>query len=364
MSPKRRLRQLFAKKKNDGHTRDDKPQRANRRGDSSRALQRAKDYTGGPENLPADFLATVIATGRGSNAEKAAQHLALHKLKTFRAQQAPQQDLAGYFRERDQRELFPWKTAESAAKVQHDSFVRAFREPNPMENLKRIFLAQAKGGLIAPTENVVLQLLFGESDYARFTLASLLLTVPVPNRLAVHNWNVAASMAPARRESWGNQIASCPWPLFPDTPELMTLNSKLLSETAALMRNGSVQGGAAEPRTGVYAHREGDEFFGAGFCPLVGPDGVQTHALNTTELEGAIANMVRNRGGHHQANNNNANANQGYRGRGRGGRGGRRVGDAGVVGILAGKPRERMRGTRSQKTSEDSRRGDCRLFLS
>ena len=179
------------------------------------------------ENLPADFLATVIATGRGSNAEKAAQHLALHKLKTFRAQQAPQQDLAGYFRERDQRELFPWKTAESAAKVQHDSFVRAFREPNPMENLKRIFLAQAKGGLIAPTENVVLQhLLFGESDYARFTLASLLLTVPVPNRLAVHNWNVAAS------------------------------------------------------------------------------------------------------------------------------------------GISAGKPRERMRGTRSQKTSKDSRRGDCRLFLS
>ena len=274
-------------------------------------------------DLPPDFLGTVIATSGRTNAQKAAAHLALNKLRLFRANQGPQgqRDLAEYFRERDARELFPWKAAESAAKVQLEAFETAFRQPDPFENLRRIFLAQAKGGLIAPLENVVLQyLLFGSADAARFQLASLLLTVPVPNRLAVHNWNVAASMAPARRESYGSQIAACPFPLFPDSAELMTLNSRLLSE----VRAPSVQGGAAEPpHSNVFARRNADEVFGAGFCPVTGPDGVQTHAVNTTSLEAAIAALARGRGGPHRGRGH-----QRGRGRGRGRNHSYRGGDA------------------------------------
>lgn len=103
-------------------------------------------------NLPVEFLAGVIAASGRTNAEKAAQHLALFKL---RAAEAPlQQDLAHYFRERDARELFPWKSAESAARVQHEAFRTAFAQEAPFENLKRIFVAQAKGGLIAPLASI------------------------------------------------------------------------------------------------------------------------------------------------------------------------------------------------------------------
>ena len=274
-------------------------------------------------NLPVEFLAGVIAASGRTNAEKAAQHLALFKL---RAAEAPlQQDLAHYFRERDARELFPWKSAESAARVQHEAFRTAFAQEAPFENLKRIFVAQAKGGLIAPLENVVLQyLLFGDSEFARFVLGSLLLNVPVPSRLSVHNWFVAAHMAPARREMNGKEIAACPWPLFPEVAELMTLNARLLSDTASAMRNGAVSGGSAEPVSTVFAKRAADEVFGAGFCPLVGPDGVQTHALNTTTLEEAIAaHLAREReaGGRNRANHNQNSYQHTQRGRGRGGRG-------------------------------------------
>jgi hypothetical protein len=156
--------------------------------------------------LPPAFLQDTIAKAKATPQEKAAALLAL-------AAAAPKdKNLADYYREKDERQTFPLKNSENRAHIQLQHFTAAFAEPDPFEHLKKNFVAQAKAGQLTPLENVVLQyLVFGKNpDFARFTLANLLLTVPPGSRLSVHNWGggrrhaagTPRGIRPTNRGSW------------------------------------------------------------------------------------------------------------------------------------------------------------------
>jgi hypothetical protein len=248
------------------------------------------------------------------------------RLAASNAEKTSDNQLATYFREKEDREVFPWKTAMAAATVQIEHLRKSAAAPDAVETLRRTFVAQSRARLLHPMENVVCQYVLYGDAVDRLFLAHLLLDVPPASRLGVHNWNVAATMAAARREAYGTQIAALQFPLFPDFPDLMPLNSKLRQRPSG------------------------------GRCLL---DGVQTHVLDTTGLESVLRGRGGYRGGrghgkgqhnphhggnssnhnnganngnntsnnnntinHNNNNNNNNNANQ----RGRGGNGGGRGG--------------------------------------
>jgi hypothetical protein len=114
--------------------------------------------------LPPAFLQDTIAKAKASPQEKAAALLAL-------AAAAPKdKNLADYYREKDERQTFPWKNLENRAHIQLQHFTAAFAKPDPFEHQKKNFVAQAKAGQLTPLENVVLQyVLFGKT---RISLAS------------------------------------------------------------------------------------------------------------------------------------------------------------------------------------------------
>jgi hypothetical protein len=279
------------------------------------------------------------------------------RLAASNAEKTSDNQLATYFREKEDREVFPWKTAMAAATVQIEHLRKSAAAPDAVETLRRTFVAQSRARLLHPMENVVCQYVLYGDAVDRLFLAHLLLDVPPASRLGVHNWNVAATMAAARREAYGTQIAALQFPLFPDFPDLMPLNSKLLAELPA------VSGGSVRQEGDVYSKRAADTVWGGGLAAIYGPDGVQTHVLDTTGLESVLRGRGGYRGGrghgkgqhnpHHGGNssnhnnganngnntsnnnntinhnNNNSNNNNNANQRGRGGNGGGRGGGRG-----------------------------------
>lgn len=204
--------------------------------------------------------------------------------------------LKTYFLEKERREQEPWRHEARRAETQIDSIRRAFAAEGSLEILRSAFLARAKAGTISAMEAVCLQYcLFGpDPAFSVHFLASLLLFVPAPSRLLVHNWGVAAVWPEARREAHGAGVVSLSAPLFPEAPGFDGLNARLLADAP-------VGGGPA----GIYAPPLSDGLwsrprrqqqrpppYGAGSLAIRGPAGEQTAELDTTPLEGALATIL------------------------------------------------------------------------
>jgi len=174
-------------------------------------------------------------------------------------------DLAQFFREKEEKEVYPWKAAEKRAGIQLEHARAAFAEPEGFENLRRTFCAQAKAGALSEVEAFVCHylLFFPDPEFARFLLASLLLNTPPAQRLSIHNWAVAKTMATSRREAYGEKVAALGVPLFPEaTGELAALNARILNE--AVLSGGGPQ--ALQRRKGAqhFTNPPGERLWGAG----------------------------------------------------------------------------------------------------
>ena len=245
-------------------------------------------------HVPPAVLEEAVSEIWAETADRLKAHIAIGRARP----KADKDDetLRQYFSEKERREQEPWLLAAARAKTQTDSMQKAFAEPRAWENLRETFLARSKAGLFSPLEGLCLQyLVFGASGgWSCYFLAALLVNVPPPARLAVHNWAVAAEMSEAVREANGPAIAALSAPLFPPGRGFDELNARLL---ASLPRGGGQQmttgGGVyAEPlQEGLWERPRRAGVTGGGALPLRGPGGQQTAELETGPLEAELAGI-------------------------------------------------------------------------
>ena len=137
--------------------------------------------------LPAAFLEEAVADLRLPAPAAARVHMALARLRP--KSPAPPQTLERYLSEKEAREDEPWRREARKAQVQLDAFARAFATGTGFAELKKDFLAGAKGGLFSEDECVVLSWLLCSPlplDRSAFLLATFLVRVPASSRTAVH----------------------------------------------------------------------------------------------------------------------------------------------------------------------------------
>jgi hypothetical protein len=141
--------------------------------------------------------------------------------------------------------------------------------------------------------------LFADADAGRYQLMSLILRLPLEQRLPTHNWNVASSWSEADLLASGAQIVALRTPLFPAVPALEALNAKALDATIP------VEGGAGEKFDAgrIWGHRAnpfGTRVEGGTAWPVTqAADG--SYNVDTSPLEAGIKdafdnafNMLRN----------------------------------------------------------------------
>ena len=198
--------------------------------------------------------------------------------------------LAEFFREKEERAVYPWKVAAARARIHEAHVTTAFGEKGAFETLKRTFCSQAKAGALSAVEALVLHqlLFFGDTEFGRFSLASLLLNTPAAQRIELHNWGVARLMAPSRRETFGDRIASLPCPLFPELDELMAINARLLNDAPPIVHGGGRSQPTAASR--AFTTRVADPLWGGGWQPPVseGPNGPY---VDVGVVEAAVADI-------------------------------------------------------------------------
>jgi hypothetical protein len=182
--------------------------------------------------------------------------------------------------------MFPWVPAEEKAIRQLRRFADDWAtngEAKAMATLKQEYIARAKAGMLTPTEALIGQYtLFCSSDdtkYGSFMLMSLMLRVPVDDRVSIHNWAIAQEMPNATKEAYGAAIAQLSFPLFPVDEQLTATNTKLL--TGISPSGGSVNTVFATQPTG------------AGGLPLLqATDG--TYGVDTTPIEQPFGSEIQN----------------------------------------------------------------------
>lgn len=237
--------------------------------------------------LPAALLEEVVAGLWRDTADQAKAFVEIGSLRSGPA--AEGETLRDYFRERDAREDEPWKKAARRAQVQIDASARAFGDKAALETLRSEFLSGAKAGSFCESECLVLSWLLCSpfpAERSLFELASLLVRVPRPARVEVHNWAVAGHMAAARREAHGGAIATLAAPLFFDLPAFAPLNGRLLADLGP-QGGGGGSGGLFARRSLLEVPRRAPA--GAGALPIRGPGGQQTAELETGPLEAELA---------------------------------------------------------------------------
>jgi hypothetical protein len=182
--------------------------------------------------------------------------------------------------------MFPWVPAEEKAIRQLRRFADDWAtngEAKAMATLKQEYIARAKAGMLTPTEALIGQYtLFCSSDdtkYGSFMLMSLMLRVPVDDRVSIHNWAIAQEMPNATKEAYGAAIAQLSFPLFPVDEQLTATNTKLL--TGISPSGGSVNTVFATQPTG------------AGGLPLLQATG-GTYGVDTTPIEQAFGSEIQN----------------------------------------------------------------------
>lgn len=239
--------------------------------------------------LPRALLEEVVSDLWRDPAEQAQAWVAMRPFLSAAVSDQSGGALEKYFSSREAREHQPWRIHAERAQVQLDAANRAFAQDGCFEELRSIFLAQARAGLVNETVATVLgHLLCGSGgEFGRFFLAYLLLVVPPASRRSVHNWAVAGSMPTAAREAHGEAIAACRAALYPDEGGFEVLNARLLAGVSP------VQGAGPRAGSGLFddppPYRRVLE--GAGALAIYGPSGDQTGALDTTALETALAGL-------------------------------------------------------------------------
>lgn len=227
-------------------------------------------------HLPPNLLNDAFAEMALDTRTRATAHVAL----ATGAAGSDEEGLRDFFARQDAERHFPWKAAAHRADLQHAACRNAFLEENAFETLRGTFLSKARSRLLAPFDAAVCTHLLcppgGDSDWGRFFLASMLLTAPAAERLALHNWTLAREMPAARREAYGTQIAALQNPLFPDAGGFSALNDRLLAGVP-------LEGGGVDDIFAV----------GGGFLRIVGPNGPTGEAVETTDLERALAGIQR-----------------------------------------------------------------------
>lgn len=157
-------------------------------------------------------------------------------LYAYRGEKSDAGTMQTFLNGKKETSLFPWRAAEERARAQAQYILDAYAHREKWETLRSTFINSAKNGLLTPTEVIAGQyLLFnnGDSEFARFSLASLLLMVPADQRVSVHNWTVAALMPAAIKQANGfaiERLSAAGTPIFPPDPELTALNAKLFTE--------------------------------------------------------------------------------------------------------------------------------------
>jgi hypothetical protein len=194
--------------------------------------------------------------------------------------------LARHFREEAEAKIWPWRSEQKRAALIMEGFSSAYNHEG-VERLRETFIAKCKSAQLSPIEIITGQYcLFADADAGRFQLMSLILRLPLDQRLPTHNWNVASSWTAADVLASGAQIVSLRTPLFPAVPALEALNAKVLDATVPVEGGADVTFDAGR----IWGHKRvegGTTCHGGGTLPVFqAADG--THHVDTTTLEGHI----------------------------------------------------------------------------
>lgn len=263
----------------------------------------ARSIDASPEevlNLPGTLL-TQIMEVNGLNPRQQAR-LLIHRDRHRTVHQVPEkhrddnvQSLAAHFQMQREERLFPWKSKEerSLGHIRHMN-EQATKE-NAFNDLRVIFEQRAKAKLLSEAEVIILTyLLFPPKEgNPYYSLAALLLLIPPDDRVAVHNWTMAAHMPLSEKNAYGETIATLSdshTPLFPTSSSACgALNTQLFAEIQA---GPAIHG--AGPSSSLFASRHitGQQLRGAGMIP-VGQLNDGTWAADVSTLENANRTLKR-----------------------------------------------------------------------
>lgn len=167
--------------------------------------------------LPPTLVEEAIDSLRLPLAERARLHLTLPS-------PAKEGDLGAYFLRQEERTRDPWRVyLERELALSRSAALATDKE------LERSFVDAARAQLISPSDAFSANyVLFGNADAQKFFLTISLL--PYADRLRMHNFFIASSCGTDFLTTFGEQLISLPFPLFPPLPSLRALNIKLLTE--------------------------------------------------------------------------------------------------------------------------------------
>lgn len=137
----------------------------------------------------------------------------------------------------------PWLSEERTLLETLQGIETDAKDPKHKERLQKAFENKARSGSLSPFEVAVCSYLLYYDDVEQgcLTLAGMLLHVPLQNRLKMHNWGLARSMNPSKKDAYGSIIRDLQQPLFPNA--LDELNEKLFA------LSGQLSGGAGPGHT-------------------------------------------------------------------------------------------------------------------
>lgn len=183
--------------------------------------------------LPGNLIDEAIESLQLPLADRARLHLLLPG-------PAKEGDLGAYFLRQEERTRDPWRVHLERALALANTAAQATDK-----ELERSFVDAARAQLITPADAFSANYaLFGSQDAQKFFLTISLL--PYTERMRMHNFFIANSCGNDFLTTFGEQLISLQFPLFPPLPSLRALNIKLLTE-------GRTNGGSTrEPYPSVF----------------------------------------------------------------------------------------------------------------
>jgi hypothetical protein len=213
--------------------------------------------------------------------------------------------LEDHFAAEAERKIYAWRAEYELAQKFLGRFQEDFSRADAWADLQRRFVARAKAGSLTPIEVLAGQYVFFAQDRQQgvFMLMDLILSVPVEQRIKVHNWHLADLLPQGERESFGSTIAKLSLPLFPPRcHDFAELNARLLDSKRDAISGG---GRAPDDAERLFAQRT-DPIWGGSWLPIYDSSGQQVLVADATQLD---AHGWNNRRRHNNGDN--------YNGRGR-----------------------------------------------
>ena len=179
---------------------------------------------------------------------------AIALLTALAAKSRPDADLATHLREAAAEKDEPWRKRRAAIKRRTAGWDEEFAADPAAAwaGLRQHFAKAGSNALLDEDRAQELAAILCTTPLQQYRRARALLQLNASDRMALHNFTVAALRGESFTETWGPVLENLPVPLFPATPDHEDTNQKLLAQMAGLA-SVSGAGPGKHPRNTVFA---------------------------------------------------------------------------------------------------------------